>query len=234
MNDEEEPTSPEPKIVHRSGINIKPDPDDFASKWYLSMLTRRSRNKIRAGVLERIEKYGTIQNVVGDGNCGFYASIVGLEHQGIPVQTDIYLLRQLLSLHVQNSGKDLFGTMSFRKHRGKKTKEQFIEKDILPKLWKPNGSYQSGCSMNSWLHADTIFPIMADYFHCNFIWFDVVENFTKALVCKEVDGREINVMLERKGFVNPRSLCSKSIWDRRVICIFFRNHYMAVKEFVKV
>ena len=159
---------------------------------------------------------------------------MGLEHQGIPVQTDIYLLRQTLSLHVQNSDKDRFGTMSFRKIRGKKTKEQFIEKDILPKLWKPDGSYQSGCSMNSWLHADTIFPIMADYFHCNFIWFDVVENFTKALVCKEVDGKEINVMLERKGFVNPRSLCSKSIWDRRVICIFFRNHYMAVKEFVKV
>ena len=88
--------------------------------------------------------------------------------------------------------------------------------------------------MNSWLHADTIFPIMADFYHCNFIWFDVVENFTKALVCKEVDGKDINVMLERKGFVNPRSLCSKSIWNRRVICIFFKNHYMAVKEFVKV
>ena len=50
MDDEDKPTSEEPKIVHRGGINIKPDQDDFASKWYLSMLTRRIKNKIRPGV----------------------------------------------------------------------------------------------------------------------------------------------------------------------------------------
>ena len=65
------------------------------------MLTRRTKRKIRPGVLERIEQYGTIQNVVGDGNCGFYTSIVSFEHQGIHVTTDIYLLRQTLSLHVK-------------------------------------------------------------------------------------------------------------------------------------
>ena len=122
--------------------------------------------------------------------------------------------------------------MSFRK-KSNKTKQEYIEKEILPKIWKPEGTYQTGCGYYSWLHADTIFPVMADYFQCNFIWFDVVENYTKAMVCKVVNKEGKNIMLERKGFVNPRSLCSKSIWDRHAICIFSRNHYMAVKEYIE-
>ena len=107
--------------------------------------------------------------------------------------------------------------------KSKKSKKEYIEKEILPKIWKEEGNYESGCSYYSWLHADTIFPIMADYFKCNFIWFDVEENFTRAMLCKMVNEEEKNVMLSRKGFINPRTLCSKSIWDRRVICIFFKS-----------
>ena len=36
-----------------------------------------------------IEQYGTIQDVSPDGNCGFYAAIVGLFHVGIDVKEDI-------------------------------------------------------------------------------------------------------------------------------------------------
>ena len=94
--------------------------------------------------------------------------------------------------------------------------------------------FNSGCSYNFWLDADTMFPIMSLLFQCNFLWFDVVKNLTKAVVYKSVKNKENLVVLERKGFVNPRLLCSKSIWKRRVICIFFENHYMAFKEFVQV
>ena len=75
---------------------------------------------------------------------------------------------------------------------------------------------------------------MADFFKCNYIWFDIKNNYTKAIVCKKVKEEEKNVMLARKGFLNPKSLCSRSIWDRRVVCIYINYHYMAVKEYVKV
>ena len=228
VEDDEKP------LLHRDPVKIKPDPEEFKEKSYLCVLTRRTRQKIREQIIERMEKFGSIQNVLGDGNCAFYASIVGLEHQGIPVNTNITELRKSLYNHLKDTKKDIYPHMTFTGKKGKKTKKDFINVDVLPRLWEEGTSYKQGCSMESWLHADTMFPIMADYFRCNFIWFDVVENFTKAIVCKEVKDQEKNVMLERKGFVNPRSLCSKSIWDRRVVCIFHRNHYMALKEYVKI
>ena len=75
---------------------------------------------------------------------------------------------------------------------------------------------------------------MADFFKCNYIWFDIKNNYTKAIVCKKVKEEEKHVMLTRKGFLSPKSLCSKSIWDRQVVCIYINYHYMAVKEYVKV
>ena len=228
LEDDEKP------LLHRNPVKIKPDPEEFKEKSYLCVLTRRTCKKIREQIIERMEKFGSIQNVLGDGNCAFYASIVGLEHQGIPVNTNITEHWKSLYNHMKDTKKDLYPYMTFTCKIGKKTKKDFINVDVLPRLWKEGTSYKQGCSMESWLHADTMFPIMADYFRCNFIWFDVVQNFTKAIVCKEVKDQEKNVMLERKGFVNPISLCSKSIWDRRVVCIYHQNHYMALKEYVKI
>ena len=75
---------------------------------------------------------------------------------------------------------------------------------------------------------------MEDFFRCNYIWFDIRNNYTKAIVCKKVKEEEKNAMLTRKGFLNSKSLCSKSIWDRQVACIYINSHYMAVKEYVNV
>ena len=52
-------------------------------------MTRTSRRSIREEVIKRIEKYGSIQNVLADGKCAFFASIVCLQHQGISVNTNI-------------------------------------------------------------------------------------------------------------------------------------------------
>ena len=79
-----------------------------------------------------------------------------------------------------------------------------------------------------------MFPIMADFFRCNFIWFDIKNNYTKEIACKKVIEEIKNVMLTRKRFLNPKSLCSKSIWDRCVVCIYINSHYIAVKEYVNI
>ena len=97
-------------------------------------MTRTSRRSIREEVIRRIEKYGSIQNVLGDGNCAFYASIVGLEHQGIPVNSNINELRKSLYDHLQNTNRDIFNTMTFTGKKGKKTKQDFINQDVLLRL----------------------------------------------------------------------------------------------------
>ena len=224
----------EQRLKHRNSIKVQQDPKTFAEKSYLCVMTRSSRKSIREDVIKTIEKYGSIQNVFADGNCAFYASIVCLQHQGISVNTNIKELRKSLYDHLQNTKKDIFNTMTFTGKKGRRTKQDFINQDVLPKLWKKSASYKQGCDKKSWLHADTMFPIMADFFKCNFIWFDIKNNYTKAIVCKKVKDEEKNVILTRKGFLNPKSLCSRSIWDRRVVCIYINYHYMAVKEYVKV
>ena len=51
-------------------------------------MRRMSRKSIREDGIKRIEKYGSIQNVLGDENCDFYASIVGLKSD---MQTIVFL-----------------------------------------------------------------------------------------------------------------------------------------------
>ena len=99
-------------------------------------MTRRSKRNIRENVIKRIEKYGLIQNVAGDGNCTFYAYIVGLEHQGIPVNSNIQELQKSLYDHIQNTKKDIFNTVTFTGKKRKRTKQDFINQDALLRLWK--------------------------------------------------------------------------------------------------
>ena len=84
------------------------------------MWPRSKQRNIRSDVIKNIEKYRSIQNVAGDGNCTFYASIVGLEHQGIPVNSNIKELRKSVYDHIQNTKKDSFNTMTFTGNKGGK------------------------------------------------------------------------------------------------------------------
>ena len=79
-----------------------------------------------------------------------------------------------------------------------------------------------------------MFPVTSLYFQCNFIWVDVGEEYTKASIQKVVQRKEIDVVLSWKGFVAPKLICEKSVWNKRVICLFHNNHYMNIKEHVDI
>ena len=72
-------------------------------------------------------------------------------------------------------------------------------------------NFDNGCARDFWLHSDTIFPILSSYFKCNFVWYDVVENYTKACIKKLRKGVPYDAIITRKSFVSPESICNESI-----------------------
>ena len=72
--------------------------------------------------------------------------------------------------------------MSFRKRKRRdgsikgKTRDEYIDGEVLNRIWDASINFERGCSVDYWLHADTMFPLMSRYFKCNLIWFDVDEN----------------------------------------------------------
>ena len=98
----------------------------------------------------------------------------------------------------------------------------------------PGKDFTKSCEYDYWLHSDSFFPIIARYYKCNVIWYDVEQNYTKACVCKDKNGKQKQVILLRKAFVPPKSLCVNLIWKLRVICIYYNNHYMCLNKYLKV
>lgn len=79
-------------ITHKL-LKVKPDPEEFQFKKYLCRFNQR-QSGIKHDILDVIEKYGTIQNVKPDGNCGFYSVMNGLSHVGIKFQENINFMRK--------------------------------------------------------------------------------------------------------------------------------------------
>ena len=107
-------------------IKVKPEPTNFKVKSYLRRFTRSSSN-IPRNVLQTIEKYGYIQNVKPDGNCGFYSVMNGLSHVGIYFEEDVTLYRKVIDDYINKSRKDLLLIMQFRRRNNNK----YIETKIL-------------------------------------------------------------------------------------------------------
>ena len=113
-------------------IKVKSEPSDSIGKNYLRSFNRRS-SKIPNNVLSVLEKYGHVQNVKPDGNCGFYSVMNGLSHIGIDHEEDINLHRKNIHDYIKNNKNELFwlSDMVWRN----KNKNDYIQKHILDKCW---------------------------------------------------------------------------------------------------
>ena len=115
-----------------------------------------------------------------------------------------------------------------------KSRDDFINEEVLTRIWDNSLNFDNGCAMDFWLHLDTIFPIFSSYFKCNFIWYGVGGKYTKASIKKSRKGIAYNVIITRNFFVSPESICNESIWKKRVICLYHNYHFMNIKEYVNV
>ena len=113
-------------------------------------------------------------------------------------------------------------------------RNDYINKEIQAKCWKAGKDFTKRCPYKYWLEANEMFPIMAMYYKCNIVWYDVYQNITKACVCKLRYGKPKMVILSKKMVVPPKSMCENSIWKLRVVCIYHYSHFMCLNEFLKL
>ena len=220
-----------PNTVKHKEIKLKEEEEDLnTSQPYLRRFNGRTSG-IPEDVLSTIEQYGNIQNVKGDGNCGFYSMMNGLSHVGIQFENDINVLRKNIYDFIDKNRDELHFSNELTTRR---KRNAFIDKEIINQCWSPNVDFSKKCDYKYWLEANSLFPIMAKYYQCNVIWYDVHDDVTKAAICKEKFGRQLEVTLERKSFVPPKSLCVNSIWKLRVTCIYYHKHFMCLNEYLKL
>ena len=81
--------------------------------------TTCSSSGILKNVWNKLLKFGLIQNVRGDGNCGVYAAVEGLLNCLIPVSTDVKTFRKEVRDFIDNNRNKVLCNFSFK---GKKLK----------------------------------------------------------------------------------------------------------------
>ena len=73
-------------------------------------------------VKQQLYSFGMIQNVIGDGNCGVYASIEGLLNNLIPVTTDVKLFRKQVYDYIDNNRDIVLPNFTFTGKKNRTTK----------------------------------------------------------------------------------------------------------------
>ena len=85
------------------------------SRYYLKQSLRSSL--IPEAPREEIEKFASIQNVYGDGNCGMYSIMEGLYHNGIEYSEDIDIFRKSIVDYIDSNRNKILIGLKFRNKR---------------------------------------------------------------------------------------------------------------------
>ena len=103
--------------------------------YYLRRFVRNSSIKVTARL--EIEKYGTIQNVVGDGNCGTYSTMEGITLVGIECNLDVNIFKEHVYNYILKHKSSISTDVSFTNRRKRieelrgLTQNSFIETKIM-------------------------------------------------------------------------------------------------------
>lgn len=187
---------------------------------------------------ESIERFGTIQDVTGDGNCGYYAAQEGLRRLNIEHETNITSFRKSLYDHAkQQEDKFLCGgddwkiyTLGFKAKNGKTAAQLRLEwwnKEVVSKIWKEDVAFEKGVAAYHYLDSDAHWPILADKFGVNVVCYNTRSGdlFTSAYELQD-NGLKYKITV---GFKSPSELgLDKSTSSTVQIVHVNSNHFMSV------
>jgi hypothetical protein len=133
-------------------------------QWYIGELHRQ-----KFAFKKELEKFGKTEDVLGDGNCGFYAILVGLER-----------LRKIERKSVTEFRKELWeyahtNEMKIRNDAFPESQKKGIgkaiswETDVLAPLFCEGSSYEKGCRLSSWISGQWHFPLIAYKFQVTIV-----------------------------------------------------------------
>ena len=199
------------------------------NRYYLDATT----SPLRGNARNEISKHGIIQNVCGNGNCGIYASMEGLLKAGITCTIDVNIFRKNVYDYISKNIKSVLPQLQFSGKRKKsgairgKMREQYITTEVLDRIWNNNYDFNEGCGEPHWVVSSLHFPIFAEMFSTNFIWFDVNNIKTYGAVLVKKKNKKDEKLQERikDGYISPSTFIEDSIWKKTVVIVHYANHY---------
>lgn len=204
--------------------------------WCIRM--SRSRGGLSKEDFDDLSKFGRINDVKGDGNCGIYVAIEGLLNCLIAVKTDVKLFRRQVHDFIDKNRNEVLMNYSFSGKllkdgtvRGKK-RDDWIENDVMKRMWLKGRRYTPRAPVNSWVSANWHFPCLAVMYGVNFVWYDCDNHMT--YLCVKVLHRGVykEKPVEKKGFLKSSTMIIGSQWDKSVVCVFNSDHFLHLTEFL--
>ena len=127
---------------------------------YWRVQTRRSRGGLPDAIWKKLQCFGVIQNVTGDGNCGIYAAIEGLLDCRMSITTDVHIFRREMYDYIDKHRDSILCNFNFSgkkllngKVRGK-TRDNWLTNDVMKRIWDEGGQYLPICPKKYWVEAD--------------------------------------------------------------------------------
>jgi hypothetical protein len=188
---------------------------------------------------ESIEQFGTIQDVTGDGNCGYYAAQEGLRRLNIAYELGITSFRQSLYEHAKQHEDTFLGgndweiyNKGFKSKTGKtavQLRHDWWDKEVLSKIWSQNMSFEEGAAQCHYLDSDVHWPIFADKFQVNVVCYNTRNGdlFTSAYILLQDAGLKYERTFGFKSLVEM-GLDKESLSSSTVHIVHVGNHFMSV------
>jgi hypothetical protein len=137
-------------------------------EWHPEWLIGTSHNREFA-FMEDMQKFGKIEDVNGDGNCGFYVILLGLEKLKKIDRKSVTEFRKHIWEYARTN------EMKLRQDAFPESQKKGIGKaiswaeDVLNPLFKDGSSYERGCNGDSWISGQWHFPMIAHLFQVNIV-----------------------------------------------------------------
>jgi hypothetical protein len=130
---------------------------------------------------EELGMFGKIEDVTGDGNCGFYAILLGLERMKIVQRKTITFFRKQIFEYAQTNQTAIADVAIPEAMRNCLVGGTFTwEGDVLGPLYRQEGpSYETGCPSSNWIRGEWHFPILAYMFQVTLVVYSTSENKKK-------------------------------------------------------
>ena len=175
----------------------------------------------------------------GDGNCGIYSIMEGLYHNGIDFNEDVDIFRKSIVKYVDCNRNKLLMGLKFRNKRMSdgtirgRSRNDFIDNEVKEHIWNESTSFKGGCSSEYWVDSHYVFPIIAQMYKINVVWYSIVDALntkTNATIWRDNSWVDI----ERNGIQNPFVIIPGSNWQKIILFAHHRNHYQCLKLHIKV
>ena len=232
-----------PKTNGKKDVKVKPDKGIVIQKVIKTWCKRMSRKRggIRKKDFDTLSKYGNLQDVVGDGNCGVYAAVEGLLNCLIAVTTDVEKFRKEVHDFIDTHRKEVLTSFTFSGKlkkdgtvRGKR-RDDWLTDVVMKRIWTKGNKYLPEAEYENWVTANYHYPVLAVMYKINFVWYDLQDQITYATI-KVNQGKDKvhkEKTIEKKGLVEPKAMTVGSEWEKIVVCIHYKNHFMNLKELLE-